>query len=45
MQGTIMILLAAISAWLWWRLTTANGVNAELRAELVKLRRRLQARG
>jgi regulator of replication initiation timing len=45
MQATIMILLAATSAWLWWRLTTANGENAELRTELAKLRRRLQARG
>jgi hypothetical protein len=45
MVATIMILLAAISAWLWWRLSYANSLNAELRAELAKLRRRMQARG
>jgi hypothetical protein len=45
MLATIMILLAAVSAWLWWRLTFARGENAELRAELAKLRRRLHARG
>ncbi|MFO1400384.1 MAG: hypothetical protein U1F30_04115 [Steroidobacteraceae bacterium] len=42
---TMIILLAASSAWLWWRLTCANGLNAELRSELAKLRRKVQARG
>lgn len=42
---TIMILLAAISAWLWWRLNCANEQNDELRTELAKLRRKMQARG
>jgi hypothetical protein len=38
-------MLAGISAWLWWRLTSANSENAALRSELAKLRRRLHARG
>ena len=45
MAATIMILLAATSAWLWWRLSCANDLNAELRDELAKLRRRMHARG
>ncbi len=45
MMATIMILPAAVSAWLWWRLILARGENAELRAEPAKLHRRLHARG
>jgi hypothetical protein len=45
MVATIMILLVAIIAWLWWRLSCANDLNAELRDKLAKLRRRMQARG
>jgi hypothetical protein len=43
MQTVITLLLAAASAWLWWRLYCANGLNAELRTELAKVRRRLRA--
>jgi hypothetical protein len=43
LESSLVILVAA-SAFLWWRQHNARQQNAELRAEVVKLRGRLRAR-
>jgi hypothetical protein len=40
--GSITTLLALASVWLWWKLGRAQDDNAELLAEVARLRARLR---
>jgi hypothetical protein len=41
----LMLLLAGASGWLWWKLSLAQQANAQLAAEVTKLRARLRTSG
>ena len=41
--GSVTTLLALASGWLWWKLGRAQDHNAELLAEVARLRARLRS--